>query len=948
MKMFLPYGERRTKKRTNEEHVMKKVLTYIALVVILGAATPRAQTLTKDAVLVGGDGDRITLGAPASVDAHKLLLPGTLGVTNSLLFITSVGGSTVSTSWIPPGNTGDVLAYVGGSLTWTPVASLPALTFWSLLGNSNVIVDGTNNLLGTTTAAPLRLITGSGGPNTRILISAAGDVTVNGTAGTSNVSMTSLGAATGTTGRVMFATDATGALQALAYPASSGQILTSTTGGVLSWTSSPTLNFWSLSGNSITTGGTGVGENFVGTTNTQPLVLATTNTTTPQNMLFLTNNTERMRLNSTGELGIGTTATAGYRLHVAGTSGTENVRLASLASATTAVDGGVVYADAQGDLNRLAAPGTNNFVLTSETDGTLIWQNANSLVTSGGIHEEASAGSDNIRRKAAYITGTSPTVGGTGSNDFQHDRNASGQTATGSRSTITGGRKNTASGETSAIVNGDTVVASGKYSLIGNGNANFATNEGTTVLNGFANYATGTYATILGGTGLTLSNQFAVGYNGATSTGTPLAASVSAGNVFYLGNVDLWLGNTRNQASQIRFYEAQSGTGTFPGGSTNYSSFQAGSQSADFNYTLPTTIPSAGQVLTASAVSAPAVTLSWTTPGAGSNWTLTGNSGTTAGTNFIGTTDAVDWVIKTGGSAAGNERARVTSGGRIGIGNISDVRTTVDINGDYATRYGSLALSNGVNNDINPGAYSYVRLTGPTADFSITGMRTGSNGKRITLYNTSSYTMTVKHENASSTDTARFYNPIATDLTIYSGGTLSLIYDGVQNRWIVAAYSNGFVPQISSMILRRKAANETLNTSTTFQDDDHLQWPVTAGQIWEVRGTIFVTQTSATPDFKFQFLAPGGAGDSLTLFYKMFKIQGGGGGTLNESAILSGYSTSSGNLSMNANTYAIDMSGVFVVGNASGNIVLQWAQNTSDPTNIQVDKNSYLFITRIQ
>ncbi|MCF6130617.1 tail fiber domain-containing protein [Flavobacterium sp. AS60] len=34
----------------------------------------------------------------------------------------------------------------------------------------------------------------------------------------------------------------------------------------------------------------------------------------------------------------------------------------------------------------------------------------------------------------------------------------------------------------------------------------------------------------------------------------------------------------------------------------------------------------------------------------GSNWTLTGNSGTSAGTNFIGTADAVDLRIKTGGS----------------------------------------------------------------------------------------------------------------------------------------------------------------------------------------------------------------------------------------------------------------------------------------------------------
>jgi hypothetical protein len=46
-------------------------------------------------------------------------------------------------------------------------------------------------------------------------------------------------------------------------------------------------------------------------------------------------------------------------------------------------------------------------------------------------------------------------------------------------------------------------------------------------------------------------------------------------------------------------------------------------------------------------------------------WSLTGNAGTTPGTNFIGTLDAQHWLIKTGGSAATNERLRVFSTGAI-------------------------------------------------------------------------------------------------------------------------------------------------------------------------------------------------------------------------------------------------------------------------------------------
>jgi hypothetical protein len=49
------------------------------------------------------------------------------------------------------------------------------------------------------------------------------------------------------------------------------------------------------------------------------------------------------------------------------------------------------------------------------------------------------------------------------------------------------------------------------------------------------------------------------------------------------------------------------------------------------------------------------------------SWSTLGNSGTTAGTNFIGSTDAVDFVTKTNNS----EIMRVTSAGNIGIGTTS-------------------------------------------------------------------------------------------------------------------------------------------------------------------------------------------------------------------------------------------------------------------------------------
>lgn len=66
-------------------------------------------------------------------------------------------------------------------------------------------------------------------------------------------------------------------------------------------------SYWSLTGNAPTAAYNGTTGSFLGTTNTQPLVLATANTTTAQPIQFFTNNVERARIASTGELLLGTT-----------------------------------------------------------------------------------------------------------------------------------------------------------------------------------------------------------------------------------------------------------------------------------------------------------------------------------------------------------------------------------------------------------------------------------------------------------------------------------------------------------------------------------------------------------------------------------------------------------------------------------------------------------------
>lgn len=87
-------------------------------------------------------------------------------------------------------------------------------------------------------------------------------------------------------------------------------------------------------------------------------------------------------------------------------------------------------------------------------------------------------------------------------------------------------------------------------------------------------------------------------------------------------------------------------------------------------------------------------------------WSLTGNAGTNPSTNFIGTTDAKPFIIRTNNT----ERLRVTATGTIGIGIKTglvaslDVRNSTQINSVYVTnsstnsnQWGIRAFVNGVN-----------------------------------------------------------------------------------------------------------------------------------------------------------------------------------------------------------------------------------------------------------
>ncbi len=136
---------------------------------------------------------------------------------------------------------------------------------------------------------------------------------------------------------------------------------------------------------------------------------------------------------------------------------------------------------------------------------------------------------------------------------------------------------------------------------------------------------------------------------------------------------------------------------------------------------------------------------------------------------------------------------------------------------------------------------------------------------------------------------------------------------------------------------KSKSGDESVTSSTTSQNDDHLVFDIGANETWLIQYDLFINIGGST-NFKHKFTVPSGA--SIATHAKIASSNTGADvsdGTSDSTLALSGFATNPAHIQIFAKVTS---------SSTPGSVQLQWAQGTSSGTALTLKSRSRLLAVR--